>query len=110
MSNAMHRMCQLRSVNTAQMPDSAGVIPIGTRDAKVTDESEVRASEQAENRRSNFMCASCGCGKPDDQHGDNRHITLQAVKDAASAADITAEEVVKNLGDSVKQESSGSAD
>ncbi len=57
------------------------------------------------------MCASCGCGKPNDQHGDNRHITLKAVQDAASAADITPDEVVKNLSDSLKQEggASGSA-
>lgn len=56
------------------------------------------------------MCASCGCGKPDDQHGDNRHITLQAVKDAAAAADISPDEVVKNLGDSLKESKSGKAD
>jgi len=51
---------------------------------------------------------------PNDTHGDDRHITLNAVQNAASAAGITPNEVVKNLSDSLKQEggakSSASAD
>mgnify|MGYP001212102175 CR=1 FL=1 len=54
------------------------------------------------------MCASCGCGKPNDTHGDNRHITLDAVREAASAAELTPDEVVKNLSDSLKQEGGSS--
>jgi hypothetical protein len=49
------------------------------------------------------MCASCGCGKPNDQHGDSRHITLDQIQEAAKASDISAMEVAKNLMDSVQQ-------
>ena len=43
------------------------------------------------------MCASCGCGKYEDDHGDDRHITLMDLKEAAEAADISVNEVVENL-------------
>lgn len=55
------------------------------------------------------MCASCGCGKPNDQHGDNRHITLDQVKQAAKASEISPMEVAQNLMDSVRQESGASS-
>lgn len=48
------------------------------------------------------MCASCGCGKPNDQHGDSRHITMDQVQQAAAAANISPQEVVKNLGDAAR--------
>ena len=32
------------------------------------------------------MCLSCGCGKPDDDHGDSRNITMSDLKRAAEAA------------------------
>lgn len=53
------------------------------------------------------MCASCGCGKPNDQHGDSRHITSDQVKAAATAANISPREVVSNLMQAVQQEGSG---
>jgi len=43
------------------------------------------------------MCASCGCGRVDDDHGDVRHLTMTDLKDAAQAAGITVPEVAKNL-------------
>ena len=55
------------------------------------------------------MCASCGCGKPNDQHGDARHITMDQVQQAAKAADISPEEVTKNLMDSARAMSGASA-
>jgi hypothetical protein len=55
------------------------------------------------------MCASCGCGKPNDQHGDNRHITLDQVKQAAKASEISPKEVAQNLMDSVNQDSAGAS-
>ena len=45
----------------------------------------------------NLMCASCGCGRVDDDHGDERHLTLTNLKDAAQAAGITVPEVARNL-------------
>jgi hypothetical protein len=51
------------------------------------------------------MCASCGCGKPNDTHGDSRHITVDQVKAAAAAANITPQEAAKNMMQAVQQES-----
>ena len=43
------------------------------------------------------MCMSCGCGEPNAAHGDDRHITLEDLEEAAKAAGITLEEVLRNL-------------
>ncbi len=43
------------------------------------------------------MCLSCGCGEPNATHGDDRHITLEDLEEAAKAAGITLEEVLRNL-------------
>jgi hypothetical protein len=43
------------------------------------------------------MCLTCGCGIPDDDHGDPRHITMQQLKDAAAAAEVDVDEAAKNL-------------
>jgi len=43
------------------------------------------------------MCCSCGCGDFDDQHGDRRHLTLDDIKGAAKAADISPEEAAENI-------------
>ena len=43
------------------------------------------------------MCASCGCGRVDDDHGDARHLTMANLKDAAQAAGISVPDVAKNL-------------
>lgn len=43
------------------------------------------------------MCASCGCGQVNDQHGDSRNITLQDLDKAAQAAGTTREGVLQNM-------------
>jgi hypothetical protein len=43
------------------------------------------------------MCASCGCGKLHDDHGDDRHLTLDDLEDAAEAAGIDVQEVAQNI-------------
>lgn len=43
------------------------------------------------------MCMSCGCGEPNDDHGDQRHIVYQDLENAATAAEITPEEAAKNV-------------
>jgi hypothetical protein len=40
---------------------------------------------------------SCGCKQPDERHGDDRNIVRQDLEDAAEAAQISAQEVVKNI-------------
>ena len=43
------------------------------------------------------MCVSCGCNKPNDDHGDPRNITQRQIQDAASAAGTTVREVTANI-------------
>lgn len=45
------------------------------------------------------MCASCGCLRGDDDHGESGHITLGAIERAAQLAGITTLEVVNNIRD-----------
>jgi hypothetical protein len=43
------------------------------------------------------MCLTCGCGIPDDNHGDSRNIVMQQLNDAAEAAEIDVDEAARNL-------------
>jgi hypothetical protein len=43
------------------------------------------------------VCLSCGCGKPDDDHGDSRNITMNDLKQAAEVAGTTPDKVVQNI-------------
>ncbi len=43
------------------------------------------------------MCLSCGCGEPNDNHGDPRHITLEMLEAAAEAAEITPDDAAHNI-------------
>src|SRR5579863_3777992 len=43
------------------------------------------------------MCMSCGCGSPNDDHGDSRNITLNAIDQAAIAAGTTRDRVLQNM-------------
>jgi hypothetical protein len=43
------------------------------------------------------MCLSCGCGKPNEQHGDQRHITMNDLEAAAKASDISTMQAAENI-------------
>lgn len=43
------------------------------------------------------MCLSCGCKEVDDDHGDKRNITTKTLEEAGAAANISAENVVRNI-------------
>src|SRR2546421_1152832 len=43
------------------------------------------------------MCLSCGCGEPNDDHGDPDHITYDDLRMAATAADLTLEQAADNI-------------
>jgi hypothetical protein len=43
------------------------------------------------------MCISCGCGSPNDDHGDNRNLTLDDLNHAAEAAGTTRDRVIQNI-------------
>jgi hypothetical protein len=52
--------------------------------------------------KEDIMCASCGCGKFEEDHGDDRNLTLKDLKAAAQAADISTQQVVQNLNQAAK--------
>ena len=57
------------------------------------------------------MCLDCSCGEPNERHGDDRHITMDDVKAAAEASEISVDEAARNIADGVRQaQSAGSAD
>lgn len=43
------------------------------------------------------MCMSCGCGEPNETHGNPDNITLDDLKRAAKAAQIEPEEAADNI-------------
>lgn len=46
------------------------------------------------------MCVSCGCGQPNNNHGDQRNITQNDINNAAQAAGISPNQVAQNIGNS----------
>jgi hypothetical protein len=52
------------------------------------------------------MCVSCGCGSPNDKHGDQRNITMNDLDQAAKAAGTTRDRVVENIVSSSQQKPS----
>jgi hypothetical protein len=49
------------------------------------------------------MCMSCGCGKPNDTHGDDANITYDELQAAARASDIDPEQAADNIHDLAKK-------
>ena len=47
------------------------------------------------------MCLDCGCGKPNESHGDNRHFTMDELQEAAQLDGITPREAAQNIMDTV---------
>ena len=43
------------------------------------------------------MCLSCGCGRPYDDRGDSRNITMSDLDRAAEAAGTTRDKVIQNI-------------
>jgi hypothetical protein len=54
-------------------------------------------------RREERMCMTCGCGEPEADHGDSRHITYSELKAAAEAAEISVEEATRNVQETLKK-------
>jgi hypothetical protein len=47
------------------------------------------------------MCLSCGCGQPNDAHDNPDHITLERLRRAGEAADISPQEAARNIARAV---------
>src|SRR4051812_9676889 len=43
------------------------------------------------------MCLDCGCGEPNERHGDDRHISMDDIRAAAEASEISVEEATRNI-------------
>jgi hypothetical protein len=56
------------------------------------------------------MCLNCGCGAPEDRHGDDDNITAGDLREAAKANGQSLDETVENMRASLDQVSSGSKD
>ncbi len=58
------------------------------------------------------MCLDCGCGEPNERHGDGRHIIMDDIRAAAEASEISVDDAARNISDGVKQaqQSASSAD
>ena len=55
------------------------------------------------------MCLDCGCGKPNDDHGNTDHLTMKQVEKAAKASEISVDEAVKNITKTMKDAQATSA-
>ncbi len=44
-----------------------------------------------------LMCLSCGCGEPNESHGNEDHITQDKLQRAAEAANVSAKEAAENI-------------
>ncbi len=49
------------------------------------------------------MCVSCNCGKPNDNHGDPRNITMDQLDKAAQAIGKSPKDVAQNIQQGVSQ-------
>ena len=54
------------------------------------------------------MCLDCGCGELNESHGDSRHITMDSIRSAAQASEISVDEAIKNISDGLRQAQEGS--
>jgi hypothetical protein len=43
------------------------------------------------------MCLDFGCGEPNEQHGDDRHIIMDDIRAAAEASEISVEQAKRNI-------------
>ena len=48
------------------------------------------------------MCLDCGCGEPNERHGDDRHI-MDDIQAAAAASEIPMAETTRNIVEALSQ-------
>jgi hypothetical protein len=52
------------------------------------------------------MCANCGCGIPEDKHGDDRNINWSEIVASAEANDMTPDQAVQNMQEMARNQRS----
>jgi hypothetical protein len=55
------------------------------------------------------MCLDCGCGEPNERHGDDRHIIMDDIQAAAKASEISVDETKRNIVEALSQTQPSSA-
>lgn len=50
------------------------------------------------------MCANCGCGIPEETHGDDRNITWSRIVASAEANDMSPAEAITNMQTMAQQQ------
>jgi hypothetical protein len=55
------------------------------------------------------MCLDCGCGEPNERHGDDRHIIMDDIQAAATASEIPMAEATRNIVEALSQTPQSSA-
>ena len=51
------------------------------------------------------MCANCGCGIPEEDHGEDRNITWSQIVASAEANDMSPDQAVQNMQEMARQQS-----
>jgi hypothetical protein len=51
------------------------------------------------------MCANCGCGIPEDAHGDDRNILWSEIVASAEAAGVSSSDAARNISAMAAQQS-----
>ena len=49
------------------------------------------------------MCVSCGCKKYEDDHGDQRNITMTALRGASEAGKVSMTDVARNIDEAITE-------
>lgn len=52
------------------------------------------------------MCSNCGCGIPEDKHGDESNINWSELVAAAEANDMSPEQAIKNMQEMAQKQNS----
>ena len=55
------------------------------------------------------MCLDCGCGEPNERHGDDRHIVMDDIRAAAAASEISVDEAKRNIVEALGKTKQSSA-
>lgn len=49
------------------------------------------------------MCLSCGCGQPNERHGNDANITAEDLQEAAQAAGVEMEQAADNIHNGARE-------
>ena len=65
----------------------------------------IRNGEHHFTKEVTIMCANCGCGIPEDKHGDDRNINWSEVVASAEANDMSPADAIRNMQTMADQQS-----